>query len=140
MPFFYAALVFPGSLLGFHFSTALILSQIHMCFLLIYCQHVHVCLWTLRYVMLQPSAPDHTMSVGNKHIVIDVEDYQVRFAATSNAGIGLATRNAGKIELQVFRQSTKEKMSRACVLTLSGLLVAFLMWLIFTIIGIALLV
>ncbi len=140
MQWFYGALIFPGSLLGFHCSTALILCQIHMCFFLIYCQHLHVCLWTLQLVMQQETVPNHTMSVANDHIVIDVEEYNLRYAATSSRGISLATCNANKIELQVFRQSAMDQMRRTTRMTLAGLLAAFLMWLLFTIVGVALLV
>ena len=138
MPYAYAALVFPGSLLGFHFATGLILSQIHLCFFLVYCQHLHILVWTLRYVMMQQTEPDHTMNSANEHIVIDM--YRMQYAATSRAGIGLTTHDSGKIELQVFRQSAKDRMCRVSLMSLGGLLASFVMWVVFTIVGVTLLV
>jgi len=139
MPYIYIALIFPGSLLCFHFTTSLLLAEFHLCFFLLYCQHVYVCLGTLRYVQMQPTAPNHSMTLANEHKEIDFEEYQMRFAATSNVGVGFVTHSAGKIKYQVFRQSSKEQLRRVTAMSLAGVLTSFLAWLVCTIIGIALL-
>ena len=138
MLYVYVALIFPGSLLCFHFTMALIMAEIHL--FLFYCQHVHVCMGTLSYVEKQPTAPNHSMTLANEHREIDFEEYQVRFAATSNAGVGFVTHSARMIKYQVFRLSSREQMRRVTVMSITGVVASFLAWSLFTTIGIVLLV
>lgn len=99
------------------FAVGLALAGLNFLFLLMYCQHLHVLLHTMRYVLKQPSVPNNSMTLTNDHIVISVEVFRARFAATDNAGIGLAVQGSGQIKLQVFKKSAMTKMKSATILS-----------------------
>ena len=104
-------LIFLGSFPTFlNFIYAFVMAAVNGAFLLMYIQHIFVIVTTMRYVIKQPSVPNRSLRANNDHIEIGVDVYNARYAASSNAGIGLLVHGSGKVKVQVFRNRAMARM------------------------------
>lgn len=112
-------LIFIGSFLTFlNFIYAFVMAAVNGAFLLMSIQHLFVIFTTMRYVIKQPSVPNNTLKLTNDHIEIDVDVYKAQYAASSNAGIGLAVHGSGKMKVQVFQNRAMARMKNTMVVSI----------------------
>ena len=114
MPFIYLAVVIASLLSPLNFILAIVCLVLNIIFFLFYIQHMYVNIKTMRYVLKQPSLPNHTMNLNNTFLEISLEEFAVAYAATKEAGIGIVSKEKGTVKIQVFKNSTKARM-KTCV-------------------------
>ena len=109
---------------------AFVMAVVHLLFLLVWIQHAYVNLGTMPYVLHQPSLPNHLLNNANDFFEITLEKYVALFAASSNAGIGIAAKAKGTIKIQVFKTATIGKM-RNCIAVSTLALIGCLLMIIY---------
>ena len=80
-----------------------------------YLQHMYVNIYTMPYVMSQPSLPDSKLETSNAFFIISFATYSALFGEAEGLSISRVSIEGGKIKVQVFRKSAMRRM-QACVL------------------------
>ena len=97
-----------------HFIFAFVMAGINFLFLLLWIQHSYVSVGTMPHVLKQPSLPSYMLNSSNQFFEITLEKYAALFASSKNAGIGIAATARGTVQIQVFKNATKDLM-RKCI-------------------------
>ena len=121
--FYYMYLAYPliffGSLAApANFIYAFVMTGVNGLFLLIYIQHLYVITKTMRYVLQQHTVPNNSLALNNDHLEISLEVYRARYAATTDAGVGIVTQASGTIKLQLFKKSTTGVMRNSVAVSI----------------------
>ena len=94
---------------------------LNMVFALIYIQHLHVIVNTMRYVLKQITIPDMHMSYNNEHLEITMEVFNAKYAKTSEVAAGIVIQASGTVKIQVFKRTKITEMRRTCAISLLSL-------------------
>lgn len=121
-------IIFLGSFLTLLNSIyAFVMTGVNGLFFLMYIQHLYVVITTMRFVLKQPTVPNHTMRLNNDHLEISIDVYRAQYAACDVAGIGIIQQNSGIVKLQVFRSKAFGVMKNVVVITVFSFIGSFLM-------------
>ena len=104
-----------------HYIIALLCAPVHAVFLALYSQHLAVIVHTLRYVLVQPAVPDHTLTTPNKRIVLTREEFVKLYPEAFAMGLGLVEERSGKVHFQVLQRSAVNRMKLVIFLSVAGL-------------------
>ena len=95
---------------------AFVMLGVNLVILAIYTQNMHVNVYTMRYVLKQPSFPDNRLKRANTFFEVTLEEFAAIYVVSHRAGLGQVFGAKGTIKFQVFRNSTVQIM-KYCVIT-----------------------
>ena len=125
-PWVYPFLLIASIFAFLHNTYAVLVVIANMPFLIIYIQHACVYITTMRYVLVQPDLPDGNavlQGTCNRHIEVSYEQYKMSYARANGVEVGTISCESGRIQLQVFSQSTKKRL-QSCATISTGFLIA----------------
>ena len=97
---------------------AFVMLGVNLIILAIYAQNMYVNVYTMRYVLKQPSLPDNQLKRANTFFEVTLEEFAAVYVISHRAGLGQVFSARGTVKLQVFRKSTVQVMKN-CVITSS---------------------
>lgn len=90
-------------------------------FFFLYLQHMYVNVFTMPYVMSQPSLPDSKLDKANGFFMISYANFSAIFGETNDAVLQHVELEAGKFKVQAFRKSSMRQMWSCVVVSSLGL-------------------
>ena len=118
----------------FNENFAYVMLGVNLVILAIYLQNMYVNVYTMRYVLKQPSFPDNQLKRANTFFEITQEEFAATYAVSHRAGLCQVLHARGRVKIQVFRHSTMQVMkycviiSTVCFISALFLVVYCLVW------------